>query len=393
MLGRKYTSIRIKRVQRNCYILFLGSLIVCLSYFFSRRAQPAASASYTRPFTGHAVVPYSRACFMWTSDYYSGACSSHDEANRGCGNNGLKLINASRVAAFDGAPGKWSIGPRLDWGMHPNYHMHHAYGSLMPALDFYRLHKGSFNTLLLPRDFYERSGHVKFVTNGFRDLHGLNLTLLEPGKVHCVDNFVLVKESKSMQQSLAELQRDCIVQGCALRQRWRPPPSEVLLYNRSPEMRGNMRFVANFLDLYLALREVGLRVRSWTMGEDTRFCEQAAQLHGFRGVVITPHGTHMVPLILVTPGTTVIELQPRKYRGAPFCAQFENLGVKQIHMSQTSEGELQPFRWCEPGSNPEKDTKGAVLLEPKHQDKLYDIVHLSRAEVARIVRLVQQAIG
>jgi len=192
---------------------------------------------------------------------------------------------------------------------------------------------------------------------------------------------------------LAELQRDCIVQGCALRQRWRPPPSEVLLYNRSPEMRGNMRFVANFLDLYLALREVGLRVRSWTMGEDTRFCEQAAQLHGFRGVVITPHGTHMVPLILVTPGTTVIELQPRKYRGAPFCAQFENLGVKQIHMSQTSEGELQPFRWCEPGSNPEKDTKGAVLLEPKHQDKLYDIVHLSRAEVARIVRLVQQAIG
>ena len=272
--------------------------------------------------------------------------------------------------------------------MRPTSHMFHPAQSFWPALNL-SLRTGA--TLVIP-DHFAESGQGAASLLGARRLNAsVRVTVIPVGRATCLKNSVMVDgEPQVLRGSLAALARNAWLAACeAPPAAARTPSHRVLLYNRSPDSPGNVRTIANMVDVASALPE---GADSWAMEPGHSFCDQIRQLHASYAAVLTVHGQHMLPLVVLTPGALVIEVMHRTLHADMFCVPLMGAGLEPVRLQQgngTYEVARCPRDFS--GRYEEYDCapRGACVLDnQKHQLSMGGVIYLSAQEVTLIVQLI-----
>ena len=271
-------------------------------------------------------------CINYDSDYYRpGMCNDPTNSHGGCHNNSLFVeFRGERIDQEflrDDSSGSWTIAPLLAYGMYPNLHMYHSYESFLPALHLYREKRRAFSKFILPSDFNNAS-HAKTVLKGYRELYGIELEIVRPHHQYCYDKLVLVLGTMAVQGSLGPMLQNILKQACDLPAERPVAKAPVMIYRRNPQMPGNIRFIANEIDIQNRLADAGIASFDWRLERTDTFCSQAKAIYTDVDCVVTIHGTHMTPLVLLKPGAVIIEVNPRQLNAAVFCTIGQGVGVR-----------------------------------------------------------------
>ena len=335
-----------------------------------------------------------QACFTYDSDFYhEGKCNQATVETSGCGGNSIRLDSkGARVDddfTSDTGSGKWTVGAFLMYGMAPNKHIYHSYESFVPSLQLYQSKKDAFKQYAIPSDFYSAS-HANTTIAGFGMNHGIKLLIVDPSRQTCVDNFVLVTGIGILGVGpFGPFLKEQWMSACGLSERSSYTDNSVLFYRRSPELYGNIRYITNWIDVEHSMIKKGINTHYWKMERSYEFCSQVRLAHTTPArVVVTPHGTHMIPLVMLPAGSTIIEILPRTLSAAMFCNIMQSVDVKIVSFAESGTGFYKAEHWCDTPGFFKYEASGAALNHQLHQELLSETIFLDSVEIQALVAVV-----
>ena len=155
-------------------------------------------------------------------------------------------------------------------------------------------------------------------------------------------------------------------------------------------MVGNTRYLINEDDLKNTLKQK-YRIRSYEYTiKENDFCGQINAVWVNIPVVFIMHGAHILPLVMLSSNTTVVEILPRNLQTSYFCGLYRANNNKAIILTNSLSSKLyEATDWCNNREifwNIDNSLKSYDLL--RKQDILTNLIYLNVKEVNYIAEII-----